>query len=75
MGHQGNHGRAKRRTHKLRMKARAVRIYSSLDPQSAERLADHLAHCSCFCCGNPRRHYGDRTIGELRQLLREHDRE
>jgi len=26
--------------------------------QAAVRLADNLAWCSCYSCGNPRRHFG-----------------
>ncbi|MBK1666538.1 hypothetical protein CKO28_00590 [Rhodovibrio sodomensis] len=32
----------------------------------AERTADHLAVCSCTMCGNPRRHFGSRTLQEQR---------
>jgi len=45
-----------RRHHKQRMKAKAVRIYpGNLNPA---KLADHLAVCSCFGCGNQRKYAG-----------------
>ena len=30
------------------------------------RSADHLAACSCAMCGNPRRHWGERSLQERR---------
>ncbi len=49
--------RAYRIHHKRRMKAKALRIFAGLGvPNLANiKLADHLAHCSKSCCGNPRR--------------------
>lgn len=46
--------RAFRRFHKERMKQKAMNIYPYDD--EAYKLADHLAHCSCPYCGNPRHH-------------------
>lgn len=49
--------RAYRIRHKLRMKAKALRIFAGYglpDPRNI-KLADHLAHCSKSCCCNPRR--------------------
>lgn len=52
--------RARRIRDKLRMKAKAVRVYSRLDlpgsdPMRHAKLADHIAVCSCNMCCNPRR--------------------
>lgn len=55
--------RARRRHDAARMKMKARRIYPD-DP--AAKLADHLAHCSCMLCGNPRRRWGSVTLQELR---------
>ncbi len=52
--------RALRAHHKRRMKKKARETYPDMDPQRAERLADHIKICSCpWCCGNPRALYGD----------------
>ena len=60
--------RARRRRDLDRMKAKAVRIAKlyRLPASSFVPLANHLAHCSRWCCGNPRRLYGDRTMQERR---------
>ncbi len=52
--------RARRIRDKLRMKAKAVRIYGrmdseGMDPMRHAKLADHIAVCSCQMCRNPRR--------------------
>ena len=47
-------GRAIRRHHLARMRAKAFRLYP--DKPKAATYADHLAVCSCWMCGNPRRH-------------------
>ena len=53
--------RALRRHQKARVKAKARRIY----PHDSEaKSADHLAVCSCWMCGNPRKWYGEPTIQE-----------
>lgn len=44
----------RRRRDLARMKARAVRVRP--DHPKAERYAERLAVCSCWMCGNPRRH-------------------
>lgn len=69
MGHS-----AKRRHHLKRMKAKAVKIYGKHrpDPEEAEKLANHLAHCSGPCCGNPRRWFGEMTMQERRHDLALH---
>lgn len=54
--------RARRIRDLLRMKAKARKLYPH-DPQG--RNANHLAVCSCWACGNPRRHLGERTLAEL----------
>lgn len=46
--------RANRRHHEERMKAKARRLYPG--KPNAITYANHLAVCSCWMCGNPRRH-------------------
>jgi hypothetical protein len=49
-----------RRKHKARMKRKAVEAFTVFgrytwgDPKRLEKLADHMAHCSCAMCCNPR---------------------
>jgi len=45
--------RALRRFHSRRMKAKAKRVYP--DWPKSYKVADYLACCSCYCCGNIRR--------------------
>ena len=47
--------RAERRHHLSRMKAKAIRIFPTLDPKQAIKWANHLKMCSCQGCCNPRR--------------------
>jgi len=56
-------GRARRRMNLARMKAKARRIYPH---DKKARSANHLATCSCYACGNPRRHFGELTMQERR---------
>ena len=63
-------GRAVRRHHELRMKTK-VRAYYDQHAMRDVRAQGRLAHartpCSCWMCGNPRRHFGDTTLQERRQ--------
>lgn len=52
--------RARRIRDKLRMKAKAVRVYAKRtlrgdDPTRFAKLADNITVCSCHMCRNPRR--------------------
>lgn len=63
--------RERRRRDLLRMKARSRRIYSVFDrpgddPKRHEKLANHIKACSGWCCGNPRRWFGELTRQERR---------
>ena len=63
--------KATRRHHEERMKKRARRIYP--DMRCPERLANHLANCSCWMCGNPRRRFKGKarlTVQERRALTK-----
>jgi hypothetical protein len=46
--------RAERRFQKEKMKKRARSIYKNNPEGMAEKLADHIANCSCPMCRNPR---------------------
>ena len=67
------HLRTMRRHHTQRVKAKAKRIIKeawrtkdgSLD-EWVNKNADHLKSCSCYMCGNPRRHFNLETIQEQR---------
>ncbi|PWC73436.1 hypothetical protein TSH58_04505 [Azospirillum sp. TSH58] len=56
--------RARRRHDRARMVAKAAR----LRPWAAfpQKGADNLASCSCWMCGNPRRHWLEPTMQERR---------
>lgn len=62
--------RARRIRDKLRMKAKAIRVYANRgSPNPANiKLADHIVTCSGPCCGNPRRWFGEPTMQERRQF-------
>lgn len=64
-GNETRRARRRRDAERMKGKARRVRPNSSYP----ERLADHLAVCSCWMCGNPRRFLGEPTIQERRALL------
>jgi len=65
--------RASRRHHKKRMKQKAKRKVRKshwfYDDDQAEEYAnknaEHLANCSCWLCGNPRKHYNKLTRQEI----------
>lgn len=63
--------RAYRRSRKAAMKAKARKLY----PDSGEpgRYADHLAKCSCWMCGNPRRYRMGGTLAEHRAAIKARD--
>ena len=56
--------RAKRRPHKFRVREKAKRVLKWLmgdlyDETDATKRADHMAHCSCSMCGNPRKYFNE----------------
>jgi hypothetical protein len=63
--------RALRRHHAERLKRNRRFYYGhdlALDPVRLGRALATAAVCSCWMCGNPRKHFGDRGIQELRLL-------
>ena len=78
--------RALRRHHRERMIQRALRccalsyvISEEENPQLRRKLVlgwyDNLAKCSCWMCGNPRKHWRQITVQEQRQLQAARDQE
>lgn len=57
--------RAQRHAQLARKKRQARKPYPH-DPKA--RQANHLAACSCYMCGNPRKHWNELTISEKRQI-------
>ena len=47
------------------MKKRAKEIYPWYD--EAETLGDHIQCCSCSGCGNPRKHFKEKTMQEKKE--------
>jgi hypothetical protein len=63
--------RADRRHHMQRLKQRVADYYighARDDARARGRLAKTRTPCSCWMCGNPRRHLGERTLQERRLL-------
>lgn len=46
------------------MKRKAKRILGGYGWKHPEHFADHMAQCSCHMCGNPRKHFGEKTMQE-----------
>lgn len=61
-----NTKRALRRHHLNRMKAKASKVYWWHEPERAAKWANHLAACSCYMCGNPRKWWNESTMQERR---------
>lgn len=60
--------RAKRRHHLNRMKRKAKLLaYGYRRTGSWDKLYNHLAWCSCYICGNPRKHFKRQSISETMQ--------
>jgi len=64
--------RAIRRHHyeRLKKKRSNYRVWSQ-NPAKAGFLVTTPTPCSCVMCGNPRRHFGELTIQEIRQKEKE----
>ena len=77
MSHVRRFNRADRRRHRRRMQDRAHWVYTIgstpgyFTSDRSRKLGDHIKHCSCPGCGNPRRHFGKRSRAELRAMLGE----
>jgi hypothetical protein len=56
--------RAERRHHLARMKAKAKKAGKLWNWKNPEKLANHLAVCSCPMCGNPRKWFHEKTWQE-----------
>lgn len=62
--------RAERRAQVERAKARAARQCARWKleptPENVGKLATTRKECSCYMCGNPRRHHAESTMQERR---------
>jgi len=72
-------GLARRMADERRMRARSSRRAvggSTPTPRALGRsYSTHGAICSCPACGNPRRHFGESTLAEKRELQFSKDEE
>lgn len=66
----------RRMADEARMKARAGRVARSrgVTPEEAPRVvgklySTHGSECSCAGCGNPRKHFNEKTLAERREDL------
>jgi len=61
--------RAVRRHHNERLRAKRSK-YNTVALDATEKRVGKALHtacaCSCWMCGNPRRHFGERTVQEKR---------
>ncbi len=64
-------GLAQRRHDKFRMRKRAEDVMKDwgTSKKSVPYMADNLKSCSCYMCGNPRRHFGELTVQERRAAI------
>lgn len=65
--------RAERRHHYERMKRRASRVFAAWighhdTPDARGRFARTRKPCSCYMCGNPRKHFDEPTVQERREM-------
>lgn len=72
---------AERRHHEQRIKKKLERKekkhpYWTSDGKTDERskglYANHGCNCSCWMCGNPRRHFGKETVQEMKSKIEWH---
>ena len=72
-------GLAIKRHHNSRIKTKTKQILERLwvidEEVSASEIGRcasvHCKGCSCFMCGNPRRHFNERTVQERREFQEE----
>ncbi len=64
-------GLAQRRHDKFRMRKRAEDVMKDwgISKKSASYMADNMQSCSCYMCGNPRKHFGELTVQERRAVI------
>jgi hypothetical protein len=66
---KGVRGRAYTRHHEERWKKRVERYFVfTATARQRGMMARTPKLCSRYCCGNPRRHFGERTVQERRWL-------
>jgi hypothetical protein len=70
----GNKSRADRRHHHDRMKQKVSKFYwikkwfgtEESREEHIRQMAETRKPCSCYMCGNPRKHWKDKTMQEKR---------
>lgn len=67
------YSRAVRRHHLERMKSKARKVYWF--NSNPEKLANHLAACSCAMCGNPRKYFKEETRAEYKAKISSEEQE
>lgn len=72
-----NKKRALRRQHKQNKKNKALKVaketWHLAVPEYVIKDVDHMASCSCWVCGNPRKYFKKLTLQEKRAILSEND--
>ena len=64
--------RALRRPHRARLLLRRRHYFGrTLTAVEAAQAVTTSTPCSCWMCGNPRRHFGQPTLHEIRATLRD----
>jgi len=66
--------RSRKKQEKKRAKRRLIQIWNwredDLTPRDIGINARTRKSCSAWCCGNPRKHFGDKKIRELKYDIR-----
>jgi hypothetical protein len=61
-----------RKHHEKRLKEKSKKILKGFgkteitEKDIGKTFQTHGAKCSCYACGNPRKHFGEKTLGEIR---------
>jgi hypothetical protein len=58
--------RALRRHHAERLKRKRARYWTAVTERQRAIAVNTPCRCSCWMCGNPRRHWGEKTVQEQR---------
>ena len=64
-------GLAQRRHDRFRMRKRAGDVMKDwgTSKKFVPYMADNMQLCSCYMCGNPRKHFGELTVQERRAVI------
>jgi hypothetical protein len=61
--------RALRRHHRQRIKVRRMKLDKHLERTFHPMYIDTGVRCSCYCCGNPRKHFKEVSMQEKKHTL------